>query len=59
MRNENHPRIICIQLLSEREEGVFKNDNAASCTLCGSVFKVLWYDGGAQVCVERCIYLFS
>lgn len=25
----------------------------------GSVFKVLWYDGGAQVCVERCIYLFS
>lgn len=30
MRNENRPRIICIQLLSEREEGVFKNDNAAS-----------------------------
>lgn len=65
MRNENHPRIICIQLLSEREEGVFLNDNAASGTHqawlseCVGCCGMMVVHKCVFVCVERCIYLFS
>lgn len=43
----------------QNERRVFLRTITLWAAHCGSVFKVLWYDGGAQVCVERWIYLFS
>lgn len=61
LKENEKRRIICIQLLSAREEGVFKNDNtpglaAGGCLRCCGMMAV---HKCVFVCMERCIYFFS